>query len=62
MPDLQINQWCHTTFERMVSCGRGPTGTEFMSYWEWAKLIATAFFISVCTTTIGFSIWWWFLN
>jgi hypothetical protein len=35
---------------------------ECVLYWEWAKLIATAVLISICTTTIGFSIWWWLSN
>jgi hypothetical protein len=60
MPRLQTNQWCHMTTRQMMQCGRGQLGIEIVSYWEWAKLIATALLISICTTTLGFSIWWFF--
>jgi hypothetical protein len=29
-----------------------------VSYWEWAKLIATAFLISCAMTTAAFALWW----
>jgi hypothetical protein len=35
-----------------------PTGTVCVSYWEWFKLIATAFLISCATTGMGFALWW----
>src|SRR3954467_6511538 len=40
----------------------GPTGITLVSYWEWAKLIATAQVISVSITGIEFVLWWSFMR
>ena len=29
-----------------------------VSYWEWVKLIGTAFLISSATTVMGLAMWW----
>ena len=34
----------------------------FVSYLEWAKLIATSLAISTVTTAIGVALWLWFLK
>jgi hypothetical protein len=41
---------------------QGPTGNRFVSYREWAKLIATAFLASLGITTITFAICWWLIK
>jgi hypothetical protein len=41
---------------------QGPIGNRFVSYREWAKLIATAFFISLGITTMTFAICWWLVK
>jgi len=41
---------------------QGPIGNRFVSYREWAKLIATAFFISLGITIMTFAICWWLVK
>ena len=31
----------------------------FVSYWEWAKLVATSLGLSLSTTAAAFLLWWW---
>ena len=42
-------------------CGVGPEGA-LVSYWEWSKLIATAFLISCATTATCLAFWWFVLK
>ena len=62
MPDMQVSQWCHLPTRQIMQCGRGRLELKFVSYWEWAKLTATAFLISICTTSIAFVLWWWLIK
>ena len=50
-----------TFFRRERLLGMGPTGIAFVSYWEWVKLIGTAFLISCSTTAAAFALWLWWL-
>jgi hypothetical protein len=34
----------------------------FVSYWELAKVFATALGISTVTTAVGISLWWWLMK
>ena len=47
------SRWCHIPTRLMMR--RGNMGMCVVSYWEWAKLIATSSAISVITTVIGFA-------
>lgn len=58
---MHPKQWCHKFISPMIYRGMGPTGIAFVSYWEWAKLIATSVVISISITAIAFALWWWLL-
>ena len=60
---MHLKQWCHYRDSLMIQRSVGADQEiAFVSYWEMAKLFVAAFGISILTTAIGISLWWWLMK